>query len=112
MFPMRKTLRTCSSAPGRTVRGNATGRTLPPPSLRGYSRPLLFPTAPVTGNTNGDPRSNGYIANVSWWPVQNIGLSFQYTGYTRFNGAGTNYDGAGRNAGSNNTIYLLSRFVF
>jgi hypothetical protein len=67
---------------------------------------------PVTGSLNGDPRSNGYIANVSWWPVQNIGLTLQYTGYARFNGAGTNYDGSGRSAGSNNTIYLLARFVF
>jgi len=67
---------------------------------------------PLTGSLNGDPRSNGYIANVSWWPVQNIGLSFQYTGYMRFNGAGTNYDGAGRSAGSNNTVYLVARFVF
>jgi hypothetical protein len=67
---------------------------------------------PVSGSLNGDPRSNGYIANVSWWPVQNVGLTFQYTGYTRFNGAGTNYDGSGRNAGSNNTVYLLARFVF
>jgi hypothetical protein len=67
---------------------------------------------PVSGSLNGDPRSNGYIANVSWWPVQNVGLTFQYTGYTRFNGGGTNYDGSGRNAGSNNTVYLLARFVF
>jgi len=74
----------------------------------------LFPGGtPVTGNANnGDPRSAGYIANISWWPVQNIGLTFQYTGYTRFNGAATNYDGAGRNASSNNTIYLVTRFVF
>ncbi len=70
------------------------------------------PRCPLSGNANGDPRSNGYIANVSYWPVQNIGLTFQYTGYARFNGAGTNYDGAGRNARSNNTIYLLARFVF
>jgi hypothetical protein len=67
---------------------------------------------PVTGSLNGDPRSNGYMANISWWPVQNIGLSFQYTGYARFNGGGTNYDGSGRNAGSNNTVYLVARFVF
>lgn len=70
----------------------------------------IFP--PVTGSMNGDPRSNGYIANVSWWPVQNIGLTVQYTGYTRFNGAGVNYDGNGRSAGSNNTVYLVARFVF
>jgi hypothetical protein len=70
------------------------------------------PIPPVFGSANGDPRSNGVMANVSWWPVQNIGLTFQYTGYTRFNGAATNYDGAGRNAGSNNTLYLIARFVF
>jgi hypothetical protein len=82
-------------------------------NVTGTPDPFLFPPGPVSGNANnGDPRSNGYIANVSWWPVQNIGLTFQYTGYTRFNGAGTNYDGAGRNAGSNNTLYLLARFVF
>ena len=81
-------------------------------NIDGTPDPLLYPEGPVFGNANGDPRSNGYIANVSYWPVQNIGLTFQYTGYARFNGAGANYDGAGRNAGSNNTIYLLARFVF
>jgi hypothetical protein len=82
-------------------------------NLDGTPDPLLFPTGPVTGNANnGDPRSAGYIANISWWPVQNIGLTLQYTGYTRFNGAATNYDGSGRNADSNNTLYLLARFVF
>jgi hypothetical protein len=82
-------------------------------NIDGTPDPNIFPTGPVTGNANnGDPRSAGYIANISWWPVQNIGLTLQYTGYTRFNGAGTNYDGSGRNAGSNNTLYLVARFVF
>ena len=86
-------------------------------NVDGTPDPLLFNAGsltplPVTGSANGDPRSAGYIANISWWPVQNIGLTLQYTGYTRFNGAATNYDGAGRNAGSNNTLYLLARFVF
>jgi hypothetical protein len=36
----------------------------------------------------------------------------QYTGYTRFNGAANNYDAVGRNAGGNNTVYLLARFIF
>jgi hypothetical protein len=78
----------------------------------GTPDPLLYPQAPISGNANGDPRSSGLIGNISWWPVQNIGLTFQYTGYTRFNGAATNYDGAGRNADSNNTLYLIARFVF
>ena len=82
-------------------------------NVNGTTDPLLFPAgAPVSGNFGGDPRSNGYIANFSWWPVQNVGLTFQYTGYTSFNGAGKNYDGFGRNAGANNTVYLLARFVF
>ena len=66
----------------------------------------------VSGSSTETREATGYIANISWWPVQNIGLTLQYTGYTRFNGAATNYDGAGRNANSNNTLYLLARFVF
>jgi len=81
-------------------------------NLSGTPDSILYPLGPFSGSTNGDPRANGYIANVSWWPVQNIGLTFQYTGYTSFNGASTNYDGAGRNASANNTVYLLARFVF
>ena len=81
--------------------------------IDGTPDPVLYPAdSPVTGSENNDPRSNGYIANVSWWPVQNIQLGFQYTGYLRFNGAGTNYDGFGRAAGANNTVYLVGRFIF
>ena len=86
-------------------------------NIDGTPDPLFFnggtsTVLPVTGSANGDPRSGGYIANVSWWPVQNISLTLQYTGYTRFNGGTTNYDGAGRTSSANNTIYLLARFVF
>jgi hypothetical protein len=66
----------------------------------------------VSGSANGDPRSNGYILNLSWWPQQNIDLAVQYTGYQRFNGLQANYDGAGRDASANNTVYVLARFVF
>ena len=34
----------------------------------------------MTGNANGDPRSAGYIANLSYWPWQNLQLAAQYTG--------------------------------
>jgi hypothetical protein len=78
----------------------------------GTSDVFLFPPGAFTGNTNGNPRSAGYIANVSYWPWMNLQLAAQYTGYTRFNGAATNYDGTGRNASSNNTIYLVARFLF
>jgi hypothetical protein len=74
--------------------------------------PFLYPQEDVSGSATGDPRSSGYIANFSYWPWQNVQLSAQYTGYTRFNGAQNNYDGAGRSASSNNTVYLLARFIF
>ncbi len=80
--------------------------------VTGTADPLLFAPAPVSGSANGSPQSNGYLINLSWWPVQNIDLAFQYTGYLRFNGAATNYDDAGRNANGNNSVYLLARFVF
>ncbi len=78
----------------------------------GTSDAVLFPSAPVTGNFNGDPRGSGYTLNFSYWAWQNLQLAAQYTGYTRFNGANANYDGAGRNAGANNTFYLDARFIF
>ena len=80
--------------------------------LSGTADSLLYAPASVSGSANGSPRSAGYIANFSVWPIQNLDLGVQYTGYTRFNGASTNYDAAGRNANGNNTVYLLARFIF
>jgi hypothetical protein len=78
----------------------------------GTSDAALYPSGAVTGNFNGDPRGTGYIANITYWPWQNLLLGAQYTGYTRFNGASMNYDGAGRNASANNTIYLDAKIIF
>src|SRR5579862_641910 len=74
--------------------------------------PLLFAPGAVCGSANGNPKSNGYTANFSFWPWQNLQLAAQYTGYTTFNGGATNYDGSGRNANGNNTIYLDAKFLF
>ena len=71
----------------------------------------LYGPGPVTGNANGDPRSAGVIANISYWPWQNLQLAAKYTAYTRFNGAANKYDGT-RNASANNTIYLDAKFLF
>jgi hypothetical protein len=35
-------------------------------------------------------------------------FAIQYTIYGQFNGADSNYDGSGRSAGDNNTLYLLA----
>jgi hypothetical protein len=63
--------------------------------------------APVTGSANGKPNNKGAVAQFAYWPMQNIEFGLQYRAYTTFNGAGTNYDGLGRNASGNNTTYAF-----
>ncbi|HEY6293974.1 MAG TPA: cytochrome C [Terriglobia bacterium] len=79
---------------------------------KGTADALLYPPAPVSGSANGNPKSSGYTFNFSYWPVQNIQLAAQYTGYINFNGAQDNYDGAGRNASGNNSVYLVAWLNF
>ena len=81
-------------------------------SVTGTTDPLLYAAAPVSGSANGDPHSDGFLTNFAWWPMQNVQVVAQYTKFLRFNGLAKNYDGAGRNAGDNDAIYLLTRFVF
>jgi hypothetical protein len=52
------------------------------------------------------PNSNGYIVELDYLPIQNTRVLLQYTGYGKFNGAKNNYDGTGRNAKDNNTLFL------
>jgi hypothetical protein len=75
-------------------------------STTGTADSLLYAPAVVTGSNNGSPNSSGYVSQLSYWPVQNFDLSVGYTGYLKFNGASDNYDGAGRNASGNNSLYI------
>jgi hypothetical protein len=75
-------------------------------STTGTSDPILFAPAPVTGSLLGSPNSAGFIGQAGFWPKQNIELTVAYTGYTKFNGASHNYDGSGRSASANNSVYL------
>jgi hypothetical protein len=52
------------------------------------------------------PNSNGYIIELDYLPTQNVRLMLQYTAYNKFDGAKTNYDGSGRNARDNNTLFF------
>lgn len=72
----------------------------------GTADSLLYAPAAVTGSNNGSPNSSGLTGQFSYWPWQNLDLSMAYTGYTKFNGASTNYDGSGRNASDNNALYI------
>ena len=67
---------------------------------------------PVTGSTTGSPNTTGYVVELDYLPKRDIRLMLQYTGYTKFNGARDNYDGQGRNARDNNSLYLLAWFMF
>jgi hypothetical protein len=73
---------------------------------------LLYAPGPLTGSRTGVPNSNGVIGEVDFLPWLNTRLVLQYVAYTKFNGATSGYDGAGRNASDNNTLYLLAWLVF
>lgn len=72
----------------------------------GTSDGLLYAPVALTGSNNGGPNTSGYIAQFAYWPVKNINLDLNYSGYSKFNGAKKNYDGANRNASDNNTVYM------
>lgn len=80
--------------------------------------------ATLYGNSaNGSPNTDGVVLQASYlpfnkgggpafWPKSNVKFSLQYTIYNRFNGARTNYDGAGTNARDNNTLYFEMWIAF
>lgn len=80
----------------------------------GSTDPKLYATTPgaVDNSASGSPDSAGFIAEVDYLPWENTKFSLQYTGYTHFNGSGSNYNGTGRSASDNNTLYLNSWFMW
>jgi hypothetical protein len=75
------------------------------------------------GSQTGSPTSDGVVLQLDYlpfnkgggpafWPRSNVKFSLQYVVYNRFNGARTNYDGAGSNAQDNNTLYLEAWIAF
>jgi len=81
-------------------------------STTGNADAGLYAPAPVTGSANGYPDSRGVIFELDYLPHPQVKLALQYTWFMKFNGAHTNYDGNGRNAMDNNTVYLLAWFAF
>ena len=75
-------------------------------STTGNTDTQLYAPAALTGSNNGSPSTSGYILQFAYWPVQNIDINLNYTGYRKFNGAALNYDGANRNASDNSTVYM------
>ena len=86
-------------------------------STSGSTDTGLYPATPPGGpgvvtSANGSPDTRGWIAEVNYLPWLNVKISAQYTGYSKFNGAGSNYDGLGRSASANDTLYLLLWFAY
>lgn len=106
-----KTFRVGSSYYYRRKYGGALGYF----STSGSPDALLYAaslTSPTFGFANNSPNSNGWIGEMSYIPWQNVKLLVQYVAYQKFNGASSNYDGTGRNAHDNNTLYLLGWLSF
>jgi len=78
----------------------------------GSADPTLY-----SGNTTFKPDSTGFIFQVdgtlfgqdmeTLYGRFNLRVGLQYFVYTKFDGAGTNYDGTGRNASDNNTLRIF-----
>jgi hypothetical protein len=66
----------------------------------------------VDGNRTGSPATNGATLEVFWTPIQYLRVGVQYTAYGKFNGASKNYDGFGRNARDNNTLFVYTWLAY
>jgi hypothetical protein len=82
-------------------------------ATRGSADSLLY-----AANAGHKPDTAGHILQADWTPFgkedswgapwANLRLGAQYTMYTQYNGAKTNFDGAGRHASDNNTLFLFA----
>ena len=92
--------------------GQAYAVTVGPFATTGTADTVLYAPAAISGSRTGGPNSSGVIGQVDWNPWMNTRLTLQYTLYTKFNGAGSNYDGSGRNASDNDTLYGIVWLMF
>jgi hypothetical protein len=99
-------------------RYNSVGVTLSLFDISGSRDHLLYAPEPSSGSRTGKPDTSGgfvqlnFMPFTQWfrqrWPALPMTqLALQYTMYSRFNGAKSNYDGAGGRASDNDTLYLL-----
>jgi hypothetical protein len=82
----------------------------------------VYAPAEIDGSRLGKPNSSGLIFQADWTPfgkdgswgnsLANLRLGIQYTIYNKFNGAKKNYDGFGRNASDNDTLYMFAWSAF
>lgn len=76
------------------------GASLAYTSVRGSNDSALYT------NPSAVPDSRLWVPEVFWNPVQYVRVGLQYYKWDRYLGASSNYDGNGRNANDNNTVFL------
>ena len=81
-------------------------------STTGSADSLLYSPQAVDGSRTASPNSRGVILEGDLIFLKQFKASLQYVLYTAFNGARLDYDGFGRNASGNNTVYFLLWFMF
>ncbi len=77
-----------------------------------YGGSLALFSSNGSTNNQGDPATTGATYEAFYTPMQNIRVGLQYTAYRKFEGATDNYDGAGRNAKDNNSLFLYAWFAY
>jgi hypothetical protein len=95
---------------------NTIGGTVQVFNTWGSADSLLY-----AGNSTFKPDSNGFVFQVDGTPFGvepsslgkrfNVRAGLQYTLYTKFNGASSNFNGSGRNASDNNTLRVFLWFA-
>ena len=88
---------------GLTVAGFATTGSANP-TIYAANRTLKPDSSGVTVQLDATPWGNG---KSPLGPRFNTRVGVQYTAYTKFNGAASNWDGAGSNASDNNTLRVF-----
>jgi len=93
----------------------------------GSSNPIAYSSgyqlgADFAGFANNSPNYNGFSIEADWVPFGkddslarpwlNLKVGAEYMFYSDYNGAHTNYDGFGRNAGDNNAFLLFVWTIF
>ncbi len=83
---------------------------------------IYFSTDPISGSRTGKPNNQAFTAELSYTPfgktvstlksLANLRIAAQYVHYFQFNGGIRNYDGSGRNAVGNDTVFLSGWLAF
>jgi hypothetical protein len=82
------------------------GASLSYAAVSGSADSGAYNSAGPFGNAGSTPNSRVWVPEVFWTPIQNVRVGMQYYLFTQYNGASSNYDGNGRNASDNNTLFL------